>query len=102
MDCFTKTTTLQGPRGRKIVFKGERNDISNYIVSAITTRKMIKKGLRGLPCLVLETKKGDIQLSNIPIVKEFPDVFLDKLSGVPPKREVEVTIDVLPDTSLIA
>jgi hypothetical protein len=44
MDCFTKTITLQGPRGRKIVFKGERNDISNYIVSAITARKMIKKG----------------------------------------------------------
>ena len=44
---------------------------------------------------------GDIQVSNIPIVREFPDVFSDELSGVPPKREVEVTIDVLPGTSLI-
>jgi hypothetical protein len=50
----------------------------------------------------LETKKRDIQLLNIPIVKEFPDVFLNELPGVPLKREVEVIIDVLSDTSLIA
>jgi hypothetical protein len=41
-------------------------------------------------------------VSNVPIVREFPDVFPDELSGVPPKREVEVTIDVLPGTSPIA
>jgi hypothetical protein len=45
---------------------------------------------------------GDIQVSNVPIVREFPDVFPDELSGVPPEIEVEVTIDVLPGTSPIA
>jgi hypothetical protein len=40
-------------------------------------------------------------VSNIPIVREFPDVFPDELPGVPPEREVEVTINVLPCTSLL-
>jgi hypothetical protein len=41
-------------------------------------------------------------VSNIPTVREFPDVFPDELPGVPPEREVEVTIDVLLGTSPIA
>jgi len=45
---------------------------------------------------------GDIQVSNVLIVREFPDVFLDELPGVPSEREVEVIIDVLPGTSPIA
>jgi hypothetical protein len=44
----------------------------------------------------------DIQVSNAPIVREFPDVFPDELHGVPPEREVEVNIDVLIGTSSIA
>ena len=102
MDCFTKTVTLQGPNGKKIVFRGERNVIPNCIISAMTARKMLKKGCEAYLAYVLETKMGGIQVSNVPIVREFPDVFPDELSGVPPKREVEVTIDVLPGTSPIA
>jgi len=41
-------------------------------------------------------------VSNVLIVREFPDVFLDELPGVPSEREVEVIIDVLPGTSPIA
>jgi len=40
-------------------------------------------------------------VSNVPIVRDFHDVFPDELPGVPSEREVEVTIDVLPGTSLI-
>jgi hypothetical protein len=102
MDCFTKTITLQGPDGRKIVFKGERNVILNCIISAMVTRKMIKMGCKAYLAYVLETRRGDVQESNIPIVREFSDVFSDELLGIPPEREVEVTIDVLPGTSPIA
>jgi hypothetical protein len=45
---------------------------------------------------------ADIQVSNVPIVREFPGIFSNELPGVPLEREVEVTIDVLPGTSPIA
>jgi len=35
------------------------------------------------------------------VSREFPDVFPDELSGVPPEREVKVAIDILADTSPI-
>ncbi|RVW14025.1 Transposon Ty3-I Gag-Pol polyprotein [Vitis vinifera] len=38
-------------------------------------------------------------LEDIPIVREYPDVFLEDLSGLPPEREVEFTIDLVPGTS---
>jgi hypothetical protein len=51
---------------------------------------------------VIKGKKDDIQLSNIPILREFSEVFLDELLGVPLERKVEVVIDVLPSTSPVA
>jgi hypothetical protein len=102
MDCFAKRVTFHGTDGRKNVIRGERNVNRNCIVSAMTARKMIKKGCEAYLVLVMETKKEGIRLSDILVVREFPDVFPDELPEVPPKREVEVTIDILADTSPIA
>lgn len=41
-------------------------------------------------------------MSNVPIIKEFPDVFPNELTRIPPKKKVEVFIDMLSDTSPIA
>jgi hypothetical protein len=39
---------------------------------------------------------------NIRVVRNFPDVFLEELPGMPPDREVEFVIDLLPGTALIS
>jgi hypothetical protein len=41
-------------------------------------------------------------LVSIPVVREFSDVFLKKLPGLPPEREVEVSIHTLPGQCPIA
>ena len=38
----------------------------------------------------------------IRVVSEFPDVFLDDLPGMPPERDIEFSIDLLPGTAPIA
>ena len=38
----------------------------------------------------------------IPIVRDYPDVFPDDLLGLPPEREVEFTIDLALETTLIS
>ncbi|RVW84176.1 Retrovirus-related Pol polyprotein from transposon 17.6, partial [Vitis vinifera] len=40
----------------------------------------------------------DLKLEDIPIVREYPDVFPEDLPGLPPEREVEFTIDLVPGT----
>nr|GFD43151.1 putative reverse transcriptase domain-containing protein [Tanacetum cinerariifolium] len=37
-----------------------------------------------------------------PIVSEFPDVFLDELPGIPPVREVEFNIKLIPGAEPIS
>jgi hypothetical protein len=36
------------------------------------------------------------------VVQEFPDVFPDELPGMPPDRELEFSIDLMPGTAAIS
>ena len=40
-------------------------------------------------------------VSDIPLVREFPEVF-EEVSGLPPEREVEFSIDLVPGTGPIS
>ncbi|CAJ2633285.1 unnamed protein product [Trifolium pratense] len=46
--------------------------------------------------------EGEVKMEELPVVCEFPDVFPEDVSDVPPKREVEFTIDLVPGTSPIS
>ena len=51
--------------------------------------------LQNLSCAIRATT-----LCDIPVVCEFPDVFLDELLGFPPDRDVEFKIELVPGTHL--
>ena len=102
LDCFTKTVTFQGAKGEIMVFKGE--GISNFtnLISVMVARKLLKKGCLAYLAYVINSKKRKIGLFDIPIVRKFPNIFPEELPGLPPEKEVEVTIDILPEVSPIA
>ncbi|GKE17604.1 hypothetical protein Tco_1425181, partial [Tanacetum coccineum] len=50
----------------------------------------------------MEKKSNEKQLEDIPIVREFLEVFLENLPGLPPVRQVEFQIKVIPGTTPIA
>ena len=43
-----------------------------------------------------------MNLENIPVIREFPDVFLEELPGVPPEREVDLSIEFVQGTTPIS
>ena len=45
---------------------------------------------------MLDSKRGQVKLENIRVVKEFSDVFPEKLPGLPPEKEVDLSIEILP------
>ena len=51
---------------------------------------------------MIDTKARELRLEDIAVVKEFPDVFPDELPRMPPNREVEFSIDLVPGTSRIS
>ena len=46
--------------------------------------------------------ENEVRLEDIPNVKDFLDVFPNDLPGLPPDREVEFTIDLVPRTAPIS
>lgn len=62
----------------------------------------MNKGCKVYLAIVMDLNSGNNELANLPIVRDFPDAFLEELPGLPPEREVEVSIDVLLGTTPIA
>ncbi len=50
---------------------------------------------------MLNSLKG-FSIDSVPIVSEYPDVFPEELPGMPPDRDVEFLIDLLPGSGPIA
>ncbi|GJW19821.1 hypothetical protein Tco_0027257 [Tanacetum coccineum] len=46
--------------------------------------------------------ESEKELEDVPIVQDFPDVFPEDLSGLPPTRQVEFQIDLIPDAAPVA
>jgi hypothetical protein len=81
IQCGRGTVELTSP-------KGERFEVE--ITVTTSTRRVV--------FLVDGKFVGD----NIRVVRGFPDVFLEELPGMPPHREVEFVIDLLPGTAPIS
>nr|GEX03845.1 putative reverse transcriptase domain-containing protein [Tanacetum cinerariifolium] len=72
------------------------------LISCIKTERYISKGCQVFIAKVMEKKSDEKRLENIPVVREFPDVFPEELPGLPPVRQVEFQIDLPPGTTPVA
>ncbi|GKC94681.1 putative reverse transcriptase domain-containing protein [Tanacetum coccineum] len=89
-----------------LVIQGVRSRVRSKsrmsIISCIKTQKYIEKGC---PVFLIQlTKKGteEKQLKDLPIVRDFPVVFPEDLPGLPPARQVEFQIDLVPRAAPVA
>ena len=77
-------------------------DSMSNVISAMQARRSLRKGCEAFLALVLDSKRGQVNLENIPVIKEFPDVFLEELPGLPLEREVDMSIEVIQGTTPIS
>ncbi|GJX41321.1 hypothetical protein Tco_0256311 [Tanacetum coccineum] len=76
------------------------------IISCTKTQKSLLKGhhvfLAHVTTKENEDKSGEKRLENVPIVRDFPEVFPEELPGLPPTRQVEFQIDLMLGAALVA
>ena len=96
VDCRMKRVTLRTPNEDEVTFIGMRSNHLSNVISATTARKMVRKGCEAYLAYVIYTVKARPSVSDIPTVSDFSDVFLEEFLGLPPQREIEVAIDVVP------
>ena len=95
LDCYKKEVKLHRPGKLEVKFNGIRRELSSSMISALAAKRMLRKGCQGYLAYVVETGNGTL-VDEIPVVREFPDVFPDDIVGLPPEKEVEFTIDLIP------
>ncbi|XP_076941490.1 uncharacterized protein LOC143611067 [Bidens hawaiensis] len=87
--------------GKIIQTAGDKDGGHVSLISMIKANKCLHKiCLAFMVYMTKERKKK--KLEDAPIVSEFPDVFLEELPGIPPERDVEFRIDLVPGTASIA
>ncbi|KAL2246298.1 UNVERIFIED_CONTAM: Transposon Ty3-I Gag-Pol polyprotein [Sesamum indicum] len=102
VDCQTKEVMVEVNGQMKTVIVGERKVIPNCLISAVTAFNLIKEGCEAYLASVHDTMKVSPGVLDVPVVREFPDVFPDELPGLPPHREVDFEIDTIPGWHLIS
>ncbi|OMO91869.1 reverse transcriptase [Corchorus capsularis] len=103
IDCHGKRVIFRRPGQPELVFNGGRVNNPIQVVSFLNAMQSLKKGCHGFLAYVKDTQIDEsVRLEDIPIVKDFPDVFPEDLPGLPPDREIEFEIDLVPGTTPIS
>ena len=102
MDCFRKEVKFCRPGEPEITFCGVRKILSSSMMSVMMAGKMLRKSYPGYLAYAVEVRDDDMRLEDIPVVREFPDVFPDDLPGLPPDREIDFQIELAPGTEPIS
>ena len=102
MDCFHKEVIFRRPGLPVVVFYGERRRAPSGLIFAISARCLLQKGCKGYLAHVVDTRSSEVRLEDIPVVRDFMDVFPDYLPGLPPEREIDFPIDLVPSTAPIS
>ena len=99
VDCDKKTVRFNCSDLSEVTVHGIQSGVVSKVISAMQVRRLLRKGCEVLLALVLDSKRGQIELENILVVKDFLDVFPKELPGIPPVREVDLSIEILPGTA---
>ena len=102
LDCYKKEVRSVRPEKPGVIFRGIRREIALSLINAMTAAKILRKGCQGYLAFVVDRRQKGTQLEDIPIVKEFPNVFPDDISGLPPDRAIEFVIELIPGTEPIS
>ncbi|GJS84174.1 putative nucleotidyltransferase, ribonuclease H [Tanacetum coccineum] len=103
IDCAERIVRIPWVNETLIVH-GDGNNQGNVtrlnIISCTKTHKYLLKGhhvfLANSTAKETEDRSGEKRLEDVPIVRDFPEVFPGELLGLPPTRQVEFQIDLMP------
>lgn len=100
-NCHSKAVKFGMIGELAFVFQGDRSDVPCNMISMLSARQLLRKRCHGFLAFVRDVEKEVDSLEQVPMVREYPNVFLEELPELPPNREVEFSIDVVPGNQTI-
>ncbi|GJW43806.1 putative reverse transcriptase domain-containing protein, partial [Tanacetum coccineum] len=102
IDCYARTVIFGNVHQPEFVYHGSSPLKSVKLISAMKARTLISHGCQGFLASVMDTSLESPNIENLSVVREFADVFPDELPGLPPAREIEFGIELIPGAEPIS
>nr|GEX85902.1 putative reverse transcriptase domain-containing protein [Tanacetum cinerariifolium] len=87
---------------RTLVVKGDDCVSRLKVVSCMKVKKYVDRGSYLFDAQVVEKELTERRLEDVPVICNVPDVFLEDLPGLPPPRQAELEIELVPGAALVA
>ncbi|KAK1439863.1 hypothetical protein QVD17_05685 [Tagetes erecta] len=100
--CREKVVRIPLPSGQILNVSGEKPPTGLKLMSCVKAQKCLRKGYVAFMAHVEVDKKKEKKLEDIPIVRDFAEVFPEDVTGLPPVRQVEFRIDLIPGATPVA
>ncbi|KAJ0857320.1 putative nucleotidyltransferase, Ribonuclease H [Helianthus annuus] len=103
--CFDKMIRFSLENGDLLCVYGETASKGLKLMSCIQASKYLRKEYRAFLANIVvaeKEKKKKAEVEDVPVVREFPQVFPDDLPGLPPSRDIDFRIDLIPGANPVA
>ena len=102
VDCYRKEVRFYRPGKTEVVFYGLQKILPISTMTTMRSSKMLRKSYQGYLAYAIEVRDSGSRMEDIPIVREFSDVFKEDLLGIPPDREIDFQIELALGTEPIS
>jgi Retroviral aspartyl protease len=99
VDCERRSVRFGDETSEPFYFRGKKSGTRVPIISALQAKHLMSAGCEYYLASVVVTDAKEVDISTVPVAREYPDVFSDELPGLPPPRDVEFCIELQPGTT---
>ena len=99
IDCEKKTVVHRCSDQTEVIVQGIGSSAISNVISTMQARRFMRKGCETFLALILDSKRSQVDVEKIPVVREFPDVFPEELPGIPLEMEVDLSIEIVLGTT---
>ncbi|KAL8125845.1 hypothetical protein AgCh_013226 [Apium graveolens] len=100
IDCKKKMIAMYTKNNVRINYQGKKQE--KKFLSIPEAKKLLRQGYEAYIAHIVDIEKEAPNLDEIPIVREFSNVFLDELPGLRADHEIEFSIDLIPGAEPIS
>ena len=102
LHCNAKTLTLSIPSVSRVEWKSISGSYPTKVIYFICAQRLMERECLSYLAFIRDTSVEPPSMDSVPVVQEFLDVFPSDLPGLPPDRDIDLSIDLESGTKPIS
>ncbi|XP_035830755.1 uncharacterized protein LOC118480153 [Helianthus annuus] len=99
--CIRKEIKLTSPSRKHVTIYEEKGG-NPVVCSMLEAHKLMQHGCKAYMVYACESEKESPKIGDVPVVRDYEDVFPEDLPRIPPEREVEFEIELISGAKPVA